>query len=274
MRKRALVITKPRHMHAHPWGEAFAAGLRRHGWDAQLATKYSPCDMMVMWGVRRKEFITQAKKSGADVCILECGYMGDRLKWSSVSFGGALNGRAAWRGVRDDPSRFKEHFSELLKPWRSPRRYRALLIGQLSNDMSVAHADLNAWYTAAVNDLTARGWDVLFRPHPIALAAKRHGVTSLPGTTRCTGPLNNALAIASIAVTFNSNTGVEAVLAGVPTIACDAGSMAHPVAGHRIGEIITPDREKWASRLAWCQWTMDEFASGACWDVAGGLNGA
>lgn len=72
-------------------------------------------------------------------------------------------------------------------------------------------------------------------------------------------------------VTFNSNTGVEASFAGVPTIATDIGSMAYEVASHSVAEMLRrPDRETWAARLAWKQWRREEMASGYCWETVGG----
>jgi hypothetical protein len=77
------------------------------------------------------------------------------------------------------------------------------------------------------------------------------------------------MAGAGLVVTFNSNTGVDAALFGRPVIAMDEGSMAWPVAGHQVTEIVMPDRSAWAARLAWCQWTMDEMRSGACQEANG-----
>jgi hypothetical protein len=67
-------------------------------------------------------------------------------------------------------------------------------------------------------------------------------------------------------VTFNSNSAVDAVLAGVPAYVEDEGGMAFDVASHTVGEIHRPDRAQWAHDLAYCQWTVDEMASGATWE--------
>ena len=75
-------------------------------------------------------------------------------------------------------------------------------------------------------------------------------------------------------VTFNSNTGVEGVLAGVPTVTMDEGAMAYPVTGHKLVDIVTPDRMAWAYALAWKQWRMEEMFSGVCWDVVSGVSQA
>jgi hypothetical protein len=69
-------------------------------------------------------------------------------------------------------------------------------------------------------------------------------------------------------VTFNSNTGVDAVIAGVPIFTIDRGSMAWEVSDHDLSEIEKPnlyDREQWAHNLAYTQWTMAEMAGGWAW---------
>jgi len=67
-------------------------------------------------------------------------------------------------------------------------------------------------------------------------------------------------------VSWNSNTGVDAVMAGVPAVVMDPGGMAWPVASHDITETVRPNRDRWYDRLAMCQWSMDEMVSGECWE--------
>jgi hypothetical protein len=80
--------------------------------------------------------------------------------------------------------------------------------------------------------------------------------------TLSTGTLAEDLARAAVCVTWNSNAGVEAVLAGVPTVSMCKGSMAYDVTGHVIGDMLRLPREDWAARLAWCQWLPEEIATG------------
>jgi hypothetical protein len=261
--KRAVIIASERADHQKSFGGAFAEGLRRRGWQAEVSTGEKPCDLLVLWGTRRQDRIARQKAEGGEVVILERGYLGDRFAWTSVSFGGLLNGRGEFRGPCEDGSRFAKHFGRLMAPWNRQDGY-ALLIGQVPGDMSIRGVDIDAWYRQTATALSKNGWNVRFRAHPLAGRARPPFSGGLP---QIGGTLADALQGAGLVVTFNSNTGVEAVLAGRPTIAMDCGSMAWDVAGHQVDEIITPDRTAWASRLAWCQFTRDEMESGYCQEV-------
>jgi hypothetical protein len=247
------------------WREAFCEGLKRKGWSAELSTEPQPCDLLVMWGIRRQDIIARQKAAGGAVCILERGYLGDRFAWTSVSFGGGLNGRGEFRGHHQDASRFHKHFGALMQPWQTGGGY-ALLIGQVPGDQSIRNVNIDAWYQQSAAALKAAGWtDVRFRPHPKASTLPR-GPSGIPVIG---GTLATAMAGAGVVMTFNSNTGVEAALFGRPVVAMDRGSMAWDVAGHQVTEIVTPDRSSWAARLAWCQFSRDEIETGYCQEAIG-----
>lgn len=239
---------------------AFSEGLKAHGVRAhpsppttRARTKYVAC-----WGWHIGEHL---RRRGHEVLVIERGYVGDRFAWSSLGWNG-LNGRATFC-PKDDASRFETHHAHLLKPWKDGGDY-VLLIGQVPGDASLAGKNLAPWYEQTARAAAvAYGLPVRFRPHPMAL--KRNAARPVRAAPTLGGTLEEALAGAAIVVTWNSNTAVESVLAGVPTVAMDGGSMAYAVCGHEIGAICKPERAQWAARLAWCQWTMDEIRSGAAW---------
>lgn len=72
------------------------------------------------------------------------------------------------------------------------------------------------------------------------------------------------------AVTYNSLSGVDAVLAGVPLIALDGGCMAYPVAHHSLSQIENLNRsinkEQWLYDTAYAQWSGKEIREGMAWD--------
>jgi hypothetical protein len=245
--------------HAH----ALADGLARHGIKVEIRRDPGhsppPTKHVACWGWRMGQ---RLRKVGAEVLVMERGYLGDRFAWTSLGWNG-LNGRATFY-AKDDPSRFGAHFGPM-RQWKLGGKY-VLLIGQVPGDQSLGGMDLSFWYArSATQAAKAYGLPVRFRPHPMAVSRGIRQVVK--GAETIGGDLEEALSAAAICITFNSNTGVDAVLAGVPTIAADRGTMAYEVTARTIGERFVPDREQWASRLAWCQWTIDEIATGLAWEV-------
>jgi hypothetical protein len=246
--------------HHQGWCGAFATGLRRHSWRVKIDTKPSPCDMIVFFGSRHAKLYKE--QSGApEVCLLERGYLGNRFEWTSVSLSGLLNGRAKFnnRGMPGD--RWERHFSRLLRPWREKPDGYALIMHQLAGDMATMNVDLPRFYQKARRSFEPH-MPVRERVHPHLLP--RDGAERAAEVARS---LESDLDGARVVVTHNSNSGVDAVLAGVPTIAMDVGSMAYEVSGHELGAIPpTPDRTQWAHNLAYCQWNRTEIENGEAWD--------
>lgn len=264
---KAVIIANPRSKHQPLWGGAFAEGLRRRGWQARVEPNYMAADLVVMWGVRREETIAAQKAAGGQVCILERGYMGDRFQWTSVSFGGGLNGYGEFRGPHHDGTRFERLFADLMRPYDPPQDGYALIMGQVPGDMSIRNANIDQWYDRTATALAKFGWQTRFRPHP--LAGRRGGRQGGGHLNQASGELCEALAGAGVVVTFNSNSGVDAALYGRPVIAFDRGSMVYEIAGHQVDEIVMPDRTAWAHALAWKQWTKAEMATGECMEAIG-----
>lgn len=241
---------------------AFTKGLERHGLqpEVRLPGHAAPCDLAVCWGVKRRPEMD----SGRRALILERGYLGDRLNvWTSAGYDG-LNGFADFLNAGKGPERFNEHYGpDFLKPWReSPKGNLVVIMGQVRGDASLRGMNIDMWYRQVAERLQRCGHRVGFRPHPLFKSAVPNAkVIPLEGT------LEEALARAKWVVTYNSNSGVNAVVAGVPTVTCDRGSMAWTVSGHdpAVPPPI-PDRAAWAARMAWAQWKMDELESGAAWE--------
>jgi hypothetical protein len=232
------------HQKAH--ADALARGFAAHG--VTVKTGYPATKHVACWGWRQGKPL---RERGHEVLVLERGYIGDRFAWTSLAWNGLNNRGTVPRIPLDGGERFDRHHAGLLKPWNPQGEY-VLVIGQVPGDAALQGRDLSGWYA----EQAAKDWGlpVYFRPHP--LAHRRGPVRPVPGAPFKNGPLPDALQGAAWVVTFNSNTGVESYLAGKPTHVDDEGSMAWGVT----------NREQWAHRLAWRQWTMDEIASGVAWE--------
>lgn len=237
-----VLMARSPHQVAH--AQAMREGLARHG------VKRNP-HFVAVWGWRTG---AAYRKAGREVLVLERGYLGDRFAFTSIGWNG-LNGRATFPEYADDGGARFRSMGLSLEPMRSGGDY-VLIAGQVPGDAALAGRNLQSWYEAQA----ARDWGlpVLFRPHP--LAHKRGPVRPVAGATMDRSPLPEALRGAARVITFNSNTGVDALVAGVPATCDDAGSMIHGVM----------DRETWAHALAWKQWSLDEIRSGVALEAVVG----
>lgn len=247
--------------------ESFASGLNRHGITPEMrfSAHYQPSELAVFWGLAHHKAVIQGQlANGADYLVMERGYIGDRFHWTSLGFNG-LNGRAEFHNAGAPGDRWERH-SHLLQPWRAAGDY-ALMLGQVPGDASLMGRDLVAegWYaTQALLAEKAWGVPAVFKEHPVARARQAPRPESLAQLGGLS--MDDALAKAHAAVTFNSNAAVDAVLAGVPAVTADPGSMAWAVSSHAPAEPLwRGEREAWARRLAYAQWTRREIADGEAW---------
>lgn len=267
--KTSIVLwTHPNSPHQGTHLGALAQGLRRHGVATMLTHDYAAtagASVVACWGWHKGKHI-QAR--GQMALIMERGYLGDRHRWTSLALNG-LNGRATFPPPPADshPSRFQQHHGHLYRPWRTGGQY-ALVIGQVPGDASLQGRDLYAaggfYETMARRCVELYNLPAYFRPHPLTL--KRGGAQEIRGASTLGGSLEEALAGAALVVTFNSNTGVESLLAGVPTVVSDVGAMSWEVALHELpASLDVPEpagRRDWAEALAWKQWELEEIKSG------------
>ena len=234
----------------------FQSGLVRHGIESLVvsASLFYACDLAVFWGHRQKEIINHQRKNGAHYLVMERGYIGDRFKWTSLGFDG-LNGRAKFPDIFDGLHRWLKHFQELEQPWQAKYANVALIMGQVPGDASIEGVDFVEWATRKAHLLRKEGWIVMFRRHPQCRNME------LPLTMNMPGDLQDALKNACKVFTFNSNSGVDAIMAGVPAMADDAGSMIYGLDGGYF------DRKPWEQKMSYTQWTEGEIERGEAWEA-------
>jgi hypothetical protein len=213
--------------------------------------------LCIVWGTRR---IPQLRQYYKTIVVIERGYFNDRTKYYSFGIGG-LNGRANFNNVNSKPDRWIKHGTGL-HTWNRNGDYY-LVMGQVSGDMSISRVNIDAWYRKVTDELLEKtDRPVYFRPHPLS----RQYVN---GLSTMDGDLSTALSGACGVITYNSNSGVDAMLAGVPTMAQDRGSMIWGVCAKSVNQLIDyayPDRSQWAYNLAYTQWTLEELKDGTAWN--------
>lgn len=237
--------------------QAISQGLKTVGVKSEIIYRAYSCknEAVACWGWRAGE---NFRIQGKEVLVMERGYLGDRFKYTSLGWNG-LNGYADFGPIENVTS---ERFDKVakLKPWKR-QGSSILLLGQVPGDKSLKGKNLTGWYEEiAQKAMNIWGLPVKFRPHP--LAYKKGPVRKLNNVEFSTGTLEEAFEEALFSITFNSNSSVDSIINGVPCYVQDKGSMAWDVASKSLSEIVTPEREDWAYKLAHKQWTLDEIAKG------------
>lgn len=242
-------------------------GFKRHGLSPILKMPGAPepCDLAVTWGVKKPREMA----SGRRALVLERGYIPDRFAWTSMGFDG-LSGRADFCNANSPSWRFDKFFAKHLRPWRGHEGDYVLVMGQVFGDASLANVNIGDWYRTVALRLKHAGLPAYFRNHP--LNPTMPSIPNLPSMSRDVS-LDEAMRNAMWVVTYNSNSGVDSMIAGIPVVAMDEGSMVWGIAGRN--PVLRPqmlDRSEWARNLAFCQWSLDEIRQGIAWDhLKGGM---
>lgn len=207
------------------------------------------CDLQIVHGIRRPGMLD---RKDIPVIVYEWGYLRrvnnpDELDTGHWQLG--LGGLNRVPSFPCHPDRFDKLGLEVRERGGDPNGY-VLLIGQVPCDSAHAHIDLKSWLMSKAKMYG----NAVYRPHP-------RGALALPDVPLCeAGSLEEALAGARLVVTYNSNTGHDALLAGVPVICAPCAAYAE-LSGEALPSKAA--REAYFHRVAYGQWTADEVRSGA-----------
>ena len=252
---RSFIYARKGQPHQYRVMAALSQGLAKHGIECMVRDNYTgaeQADFLVWWGDKVPEHLMKKPR-----LILEAGYINgqsgdyhqDRLRYVSAGWNG-LHGRADPGALGCPPDRF-DAIGVSLRPWRTDGEY--ILVCEQHPGDAVAPQDRDWWAPMAAMALR-HDIPVKVRPHPLCAPDMK--------------PLSESLENAKLCLTWSSTCGIQSVIAGVPTIALDLGSMARDVSEHHMTLApVCPDRQQWANDLAYRQWTHRELESGDAWEI-------
>lgn len=262
------IFTRGMETHSYKYEQAFANGLKAHGHtvlDYPWNSEPGNIDLAVIWSIKNIRLITYFKERNINYVVLERGYIGDREKWTSCGFNG-LNGHADFCNKDSDDKRL-HHVKKYMKPIREEKGDYIVIMGQVSGDSSVKYIGFNNWLDKIYKEIRHEGRGRLYyRPHPLE---KEPYIPE--GLEVIKGSLKQVICNAHCVATLNSNSGVDAILAGVPVFADDEGSMVRDLRMGIFDSISTPyipeeRRNQWLKDMSYTQWTIEEMELGETWD--------
>lgn len=249
---RAAVLLKET---PHYRRESFAESMAACGYDVTLRTLNDPRpgDVLVCWnryGQARVE-AQRFERAGARIIVAENGFVGyDRRGRQLYQL--ALdyhNGAGRWDvGTEDRWSRLDVK----LRPWRASGRKILVCPQRIAGDDGVAMPKrAEQWVVDVRSDLRR------YTDRPIEVRMHPGNVTPKP--------VPDWTDIHAVVV-WGSTAGLKAIIAGVPCIHLMKSWIGAPAARFgldRIEDLWIGDRGPMLHRMSWCQWAVDEIATGA-----------
>lgn len=262
--------------------EAFCQGVRKHGDVAEelplaweIPDPLPACDIACMVGVKSKRRFQAHWGAGIHTLYIDKGYtrtdvLGPVKCWEYWRF--SLDGHHPTRYLMDidhDGDRWARLNLEI-KPWRQ-KGHKIIFAGSSGKYHEFYGMEEPTYYAMKQIKRLGKMFDqnefkIIYRPKPSWTDA-----VPVSGSTWDREPtIWPALKHAWCLVTHGSNAVWEAVLSGIPTVVL-GDAVSRPISSTDIDAAVEPllvsdeQRQQWCERLAWCQWTTREMASGEAW---------
>lgn len=220
---------------------------RFHG--AEINREHSIPDdahLFIQWGFKATRALMTCILRKIPYVIIDMGYFEPtRAIRQSISING-LHGLSLPVDVLDLPPRPHPRIEQ----WRDGGE-KVLVIGQLPGDAALRGENPDTWmHKQAVLAAEAFGKPTHKRPHPKMLNPWEPAAV----------PIQEALDDTYVCVTYTSTVAVQAIVAGVSTVATHRGSPAYNMCSHTLAKIRLPGRESWVHDLSYREYNLLDAA--------------
>lgn len=248
-------------------------GIRNYG-DTAIrvsADPYQYGDVCITWGPRIPDV---AHLHAVHHLVMECGFLGDRLDNFYVGFSG-LNGMGK-PAAPLRPNAGAQWYSELKELPRRSEHRNVVILGQVAKDANLLplhYSDeerplVYAEYLRKLsNFLERRGCAVGFRGHPMDSAWTNMVAPDVFLFDKEGWSKEKIFEWADLAVSFSSNSLVEAFMAGLDVMPAHPGSMCWDVRStvDRQNFMTAQQRRDWLDQVASSQFSSKQVRSGEAW---------
>lgn len=267
---------------------AFNEGVMHHDGDTAIVKLTSDyelpeigTDLAVVVGVKGKsrQIINDHRALGKNIIYIDKGYFRianiypDRLS-RSLYYKTSINNFQCLDYLMDLDvsgdrwSKLSKEHGLKLKPWKEDGSNVVWLGPSQKYCNFHGLGDATKFSEACIRILIKKtGKNLVYRPkHSWAGAIPIEGARFSRPPVKIEDEFKDAYALA----THGSNTSAEAIVSGVPVIAFGP-AITRPIAStenDRLNDIKPPsddDRINWLQKIAYCQWTLAEMASGLMW---------
>lgn len=220
----------------------------RMGGTVTKATIPANTDIYVSWRFKQSPKNEQRMKDGMLLVCIDLGYFDrDKFERFSLSLNGVHGDSVKVESVRDLPARPHPE----LQPWRDTGEIIQIIsAGYLKPGQVRAEAsDLpDKWLENTLRDVRE-----VWPNH--RMEYRLHPRTMPPGEPKPV-PLEETFAETFVSITYGSNTAVQTIIAGVPTIVHTSRCVAYPVATDQYEIFRSENREAWIHDLSYREYHM------------------
>lgn len=258
----------------HTLGQAFKNGVGKHGWDVEClnyiddVTKF---DVVGFIGVKNSFLAGKCDEERVPYIYFDKPY--NRSKnWWKIAYGG--HQPTKFLGKLKMPGDRRKAEGWEFKGWRKPTKNGHVLIAGSSLKYHVYHhLEHPTPYWQSIVDALGKITDrtVLYRPKK-----SWHDATKIPGADFSSEDnIVDDLRGAHAMVTYGSNSVMEAILAGIPSI-CLGDAVTAPLSSRTLNDVVNPKEANveeihaLLNDLAYCQWRVEEINDGKFWSTLDG----
>jgi len=258
---------------------AFIESLEKAGEEIQI-NEDKNSDIVVIWSVLwqgrmigYKRIWDECQLKNKPVVVLEVGGI-KRNETFKVGING-VNREADFANQPVDDKRWKKLNIEL-KPWQSTGN-TIIICGQHHRSHQWRNnPSMNLWFEQQINEIRKyTNRPILVRPHPrnpIGLDIKKWKNVSYKPPQRDYNTIDDTdfketLKHTWAVINYSSNPAMIAVFNGIPVFVSEQ-SLCYDVGNINISKInnpVMPNRNEWANKLAYTEWTTNEIKQGLPW---------
>jgi len=289
----------------------FAKGINSYGDVADMIfdSSYFPdhADYHVFWGswkprsdthhMVKNEVVRFCKRENVKFICIETPLFGRKKVetvmtdvYNRIGVNGFLADTGNFNNQNSPSDRWEKMRKDLdieVKPWRTDGG-RITIALQLPGDASLRGANISKWAYETARDakeiLTTLGIDkrIVIRTPQLQREFDQSyidGIAQL-GCEFEIGTKENLLESFEncwVAFTYSSGYGVDAVINGVPVIACDPGSFVYNISSNSVDALLDPKmvteekRMQWLYDLSYAQWHQRDLKNGKVWQHLRGV---
>ena len=231
-------------------------------------------DIAILWGIHcifkddtkfRKKMIDINSQKGKRAVVIEVGFL-NREKYYSIGYN-SIVGFGDYPQFEYDSKRFDKLGIECTPFTGINKDGIILLCGQIPWDTQLQHIKYKEWLIDIVKEIrkyTKR--KIVYRPHPKQKSGHPMAINKLKDCENSKNKnIKDDFKNAYCVIALNSNSLLDAMIAGIPFYSFDKGSMVNDIANHDISTIETdikfPSDEIRMQKLyeiSYKQWDVDD----------------